>query len=182
MCSHVPMEIFRLRPLCRGSSPNFMCSHVPNFMCSHGNISPQAVMSRDLLQFYMFPCSHGNISFHKTGKKLGNKKRVVFTEGEVLVLMCSPEVREQPWTHALSCPSLKRTHSYGTTFHPIYNQLPPCISPTLEGQKGSRGSIKGASKSFGGRMVCTIALQEMENNSWESKSSTVHTLTLGMKS
>ncbi len=29
MCCNVPMEMFLLRPLCRGSSPNFMCSHVP---------------------------------------------------------------------------------------------------------------------------------------------------------
>jgi hypothetical protein len=44
-----------------------------------------------------------------------------------------------------------------TTFHPFYNQLPPCIPLTLEGQKCSWGSTKGVSKSFGGRMVCTIA-------------------------
>jgi len=52
------------------------------FPCSHENISPSAVMLRELPQFYVFPCSHGNISFHKTGKKLGNKKRVVYVRGD----------------------------------------------------------------------------------------------------
>jgi len=38
-----------------------------------------------------------------------------------------------------------------TTFHAIYNQLPPpCIPLTLEGPKGSLGSTKEASKSFWG--------------------------------
>jgi hypothetical protein len=66
----------------------------------------------------MFPCSHGNISLFYGMRKKGGKfflKERYFTEGEeVVVLMCSPEVWEQPQAHTpLKCPSsLKRTHSY----------------------------------------------------------------------
>jgi hypothetical protein len=60
----------------------------------------------------MFPRSHGNISFYEMGKKKGNKKRVVYRrEGEVPILMHSPEVWEHPWAHALRCPSLPQENS-----------------------------------------------------------------------
>jgi len=54
------------RALCRGGSPNFIRSHVP---------------------IEIFP-------FYETGKKWGNKKRVVSVRG---VLVHFPEVWEHPW-------------------------------------------------------------------------------------
>jgi hypothetical protein len=48
---------------------------------------------------------------YKMGKKQSNNKRVkreLFTQVEVPVLVCSREVWEHPWAHALKFPSLRR--------------------------------------------------------------------------
>jgi hypothetical protein len=51
--------------------------------------------------------------FYKTEKKVRKQTKELFMEGEVLVLMHSPKVREYTRAHALGCPTLTRTHSYG---------------------------------------------------------------------
>jgi len=53
----------------------------------------------------------GEKKIYKMGKKRSNNKRVkreLFTQGEVRVLVCSHEVWEHPWAHALKFPSLRR--------------------------------------------------------------------------
>ncbi len=61
----------------------------------------------------MFPCSHGNISLLWNFERSKEIKRELFAWGEVLKLVRSPEVWEHARAHALGCPSLRRTHSYG---------------------------------------------------------------------
>jgi hypothetical protein len=51
----------------------------------------------------MFPCSHGNMFFSTKQKRSKEIKRELFTQGDVLVLMRSPEVGEHPQAHALWC-------------------------------------------------------------------------------
>jgi hypothetical protein len=75
---------------------------------------------RDLPQFYMFPCSHQNMFFSKKWERseeffLKRVKRELFTQGEVPVLVCSPEVWEHPWAHALKFPSRRNLRYYNIT-------------------------------------------------------------------
>jgi maltose-binding protein MalE len=57
----------------------------------------------------MFPW---NYYFLTKQDKSDEIKRELFTQGEVPVLVYSPQVWEHPETHTLRCPSLKRMHLY----------------------------------------------------------------------
>jgi len=102
-CFYVYFEGFLLsqqknpRALCRGgSSPNFICSRV------HMEI----------------------FIFYETGKKPRNKKRVVFTLGEVPVLVCSLEDHVQWWCFIWTPPpfiSLNRHSSQTQGMYKIHD-------------------------------------------------------------
>jgi hypothetical protein len=64
---------------------------------------PWGIMPRGSPLFKMFPCSHGSISFLWNEKKVRQLKESCCTLGVVLVLVCSPEVREHliDMSHAL---------------------------------------------------------------------------------
>jgi hypothetical protein len=49
-------------------------------------------MLGELAQFYVFPRSHGNISFSTKRGKNKEIKRELFIEGEIPILVHSPEV------------------------------------------------------------------------------------------
>jgi hypothetical protein len=73
----------------------------------------------------VFPCSHGKINKKSTKWERSEEiqKRVkweLFTQGEVPVLVCSPDIWEHPWAHALKFASLKRRHSNTNLLH-YYN-------------------------------------------------------------